>query len=354
MNAPVDSLQLDESPMSGVQLSVQQNLPEWGWSRGSREVAELRVAASRQQTAEAEAQLRRSVEVLYWKLALTRILHGVTTEHLERTEELMRAVRARYEVGDAAQNSMLRLMVLRDRLKDDLGDYQRGEKEISAGLARTLSRPPETVFVTPTEILAVPVAEGSALWTEKALKARPELLKIQEEIKLERKAAELARIQARPDLSLWMKYRIRDVDTAMDDGTDFVSAGISIPIPWGSRKASLGREAAHRHAERGAKARLDSVIDAIESDLVSMEARWSRAYAKSFAYRNELLPMAQTALETTLSDYAVGQAGFSTLYESEVDLLMLETSYFKASVATYIERAAVRATTGQASLGELQ
>ena len=36
LNAPVDSFRLDRSPMSGLQFSLQQTLPEWGWSRASR------------------------------------------------------------------------------------------------------------------------------------------------------------------------------------------------------------------------------------------------------------------------------------------------------------------------------
>ncbi len=49
-----------------------------------------------------------------------------------------------------------------------------------------------------------------------------------------------------------MKYRVRTAETRTDDGADFVSAGFSVPIPWGSLKRGLGGEAARHSAREGA------------------------------------------------------------------------------------------------------
>ena len=86
---------------------------------------------------------------------LTTIDHAAD---LARTLELIRAVRVRYEVGKAGQNALLRLEVLRDRLQDDLGDFVRAERRLSAGLARSLARPPASHFATPTAVESAPHA----------------------------------------------------------------------------------------------------------------------------------------------------------------------------------------------------
>jgi cobalt-zinc-cadmium efflux system outer membrane protein len=351
-NAPVDSFRLDRSPMSGLQFSLQQNFPEWGWSKASKEVAESRVEASRYATEEAQLQLMRHVEELFWRLTQSDLLHRVTRSNLERTEELLDAVRMHYEVGRVGQNAVLRLGVLRDRLRDDLSDFQRADRQISAGLNGALARPVENRFDTPDEVLPLPVSGTAAQWLDAAMQDRPMLKQIREEVRVEVQEARLARIETRPDVNLWAKYRLRTVSTATDDGTDFVSVGMSVPIPWGSRKQGLGREAAHREAERGTRARLEAAVDRIESELHVAEAAWARAYEKATAYHESLIPSARATLEATMSDFSVGKADFASLYQSEVELLMLENAYITAAVETHMQSANARSISGSSNLGE--
>jgi len=352
LNAPVDSFDIGDSPMSGLQFQLKQNLPEWGWSKASKQVAQLRSAASRHGAAEAEVQLRRNVEQLFWRLTLSNMLRAVTHEHLELTSELLDAVRSRYEVGRAGQSSLLRLTVLRDRLADDLGDFDRTERQLSAGLKRALARPRPSRFETPVHAAPLSVKGSASAWLERAMLERPELARIREEVEAERKAAELARIETRPDVDLWFKYRVRTVNTPLDDGTDFITLGVSLPIPWNSRRRGLGEEAARLEGARGARARLAAAGDAIDSELITIEAVWQRAYEKATRYREQLIPAARATLDITLSDYSVGRADFSSLYESEVTLLLLEKTYLAASIETHLQRADARAAVGVATLEE--
>jgi len=327
VNAPVDSFRLDRSPMSGLQFSLQQTLPEWGWSKASREVAKPHTAASRHATVEAQVQLKRAVEILYWRLSQSDLLHRVTRSHLERTQELLGAVQVHYEVGRVGQNAVLRLGVLRDRLRDDLGDFELVDRQISAGLNEALSRP---------------------------MRNEPRLQQIREEVRAEGQEAKLARIKTRPEVNVWAKYRLRTVDTPMDDGTDFVSLGVAVPIPWGSRKRGLGEEAAHHEAERAARARLDAAVNHIAAELEIAEAAWSRAFDKASTYRETLIPAARATLQATLSDFSVGKADFASLYDSEVELLMLEKAYITAAVETHMQSATARSISGSSDLGESQ
>jgi cobalt-zinc-cadmium efflux system outer membrane protein len=352
LNAPVDSFRLDQAPMSGLQFSLQQTLPEWGWSKASRAVAESRTEASRFATIEAQVQLRRAVEVMYWQLTLTEQLRAVTRAHLERTQELLEAVRGHYEVGKVGQNAVLRLGVLRDRLQDDLLDFDRANREITAGLNGALSHRTQTQFETSDHTPPIPVEGTAKEWVDAAMQHRPRLKQIREEVNVEGQEAKLARIKTRPEVNVWAKYRIRTIDTPTDDGTDFVSLGVSVPIPWGSRKQGLGQAAAHLQGERGARARLVAAVDQIEAHLRVVEAAWSRAYEKATTYQEALIPASRTTLTTTLSDFSVGNADFASLYESEVDLLVLERALITATIETHIQNAGARSIIGGSSLGE--
>jgi outer membrane protein TolC len=350
-NAPVDSFAPDDHPMSAVQFQAQQTLPPWGWSRLREEVAESRTRASGHALAEAQTQLRRQVFELYWKLSLSRLLEGVTREHVARAEELLEAVRARYETGKAGQYQLLRLGVLRDRLRDDLGDFVRADRVLSSALSRALSREPGSAFATPPILEPRPVGGSVSDWLAVARSERPELKRLEEAIRTAEKAAELARVDGRPDVSVWMKYRVRTVDTPQDDGTDQLSAGISIPIPWGSAKRSRADRAAQLQAARGGRARLAAELDRIEFELEAIHARWTRAAEQAVAYRERLTPAARATLETSFSDYTVGRADFAALFEAEAALLDLERTLLNATVQTHIQAAEADATIGVARSG---
>jgi outer membrane protein TolC len=351
-NVLVDSFALDAHPMSGLQIRAQQTLPPWGWSRLREQVADSRTLASEHALAEAETRLRGQVSVIYWKLTLSRMLAEVTREHVARAEELLRAVRARYETGLAGQHEILRLQVLRDRLSDDLGDFARADRELGAALSRTLSRPADTPFDTPKELGPARVTGAPSNWLALAREKKPELRRIAESIRTEESGAELAHLERIPDVTVFLGYRVRQIDTPLDDGTDQVSAGISVPIPWGSWKRSRAGRAARLEAARGGRARLAAELDRIESELAAIHARWTRAFEQAVVYRDHLTLDARAALEAAFSEYTVGKADFATLYQSEVDLLDLERTQRSATVRTYIEQAVARETIGAAPQGD--
>ena len=350
-NAPVDSFSLRDHPMSAVQLQAQQTIPPWGWSGLREEVAASRTQASEHALEEAQSQLRREVFELFWKLTLSRMLEEVTREHVARTEELLEAVRARYETGAAGQHQLLRLGVLRDRLRDDLGNFVRADSVLSAALARVLSRDAERSFATPPELDPEPVSGTVSEWLALAREERAELKRLGESIRTAETAAELARVDGRPDVSVWMKYRTRIVDTPLDDGTDQVSVGLSIPIPWGSAKRSRAERAAQLQVARAGRARRLAEVDRIESDLAAIHARWTRAFEQAVAYRDKLTPDARATLEASYSEYSVDRADFAALFEAEVALLDLERTLLTATAETRIQAAAADATMGTVPRG---
>ena len=350
-NAPVDSFSLRDHPMSALQLQAQQTIPPWGWSGLSKKVAASRTQASEHALEEAKSQLRREVFELFWELTLSRLLEDVTRQHIARTEELLEAVRARYETGAAGQHQLLRLGVLRDRLRDDLGDFVRADSVLSAALSRALSRDAERSFATPHDLDPKPVSGTVSEWLARARAERPELRRLEESIRTADTAAELARIDGRPDVTAWMKYRVRTVDTPIDDGTDQVSVGFSVPIPWGSAKRSRAERAAQLQVARAERARLVAELDRIEADLAAIQARWTRAFEQAVEYRDNLTPDARATLATSFTDYTVDRADFATLFEAEVALLDLERTLLSSTAETHIQAAAADATMGIAPRG---
>ncbi len=355
-NVPVDSWALDGHPMAGLQFKLQQTIPFPGVTSLRRDVADSRVEEARAGLEEGRLRLRRAVVQSWWRLLLVRQLRQVTTEHVQLTQQLVAAVRARYETGAAGQHALVSIEVLRDQLDDALHDFDRQERQLQAALASALHLPADTGFDTPMEAEAITLEPGDdpQSWLKDAVNNRPALAQLEASRRSARLAARLARRDALPDLTLWAGYRLRTVQTDTDPGTDLASLGLSLPLSFNSLRAGRGNEAAYLDAASSVRGQREALLDAIASQLESAHAAWSRAQEKARVYAHELLPAARQALDTTLADYRVGKADFSSLFQAEVQLLDLERARLSAVTETHIQDAEVRAITGtvQNSAGE--
>ncbi len=344
-NAPVTSFGLSDHPMAGLQLKVQQVLRPVGWSRANREVLDREAEASAQAVAEAELGLSLAVRQAWWLLARTRMLRQVTEEHLTRTGELLGAALIRYETGAIGQHAVLRLQVLRDRLTDELGEFDKLDVELTAALTEVLAGDQGRTFDTPQSVGPVP-PPPTADWNSLAQAHRPALAQHRAEQAAAEGAARAARLDALPDPSVWFGYRVRTVQTDLDPGTDLVSIGVGVPIPTGSGRRAHGARVAALEEASAAGAMVESTLDGIASDMAAILARWTRAWDKAGAYETTLIPGGQAALTTTQSDFAVGRADFASLFEAEVALLDLERARIVAAIETHIQNAAAIAVLG--------
>ncbi len=349
-NVPVSSFGLSGHPMSGLQVRAQQMLKPPGWSGQQRAVADQRTLAAAFAVDEAESGLRSQVETAYWQLTLARQLRGVTQAHVQRTDELLMAVRARYETGGVGQHAVLRLEVLRDRLADSIDDDNRAEAAWTARLNGLMAR--ESVEITTpaaAEVVAAPKDASGLL--QAALESRPRLARLDAERQSREEAASLARLDSLPDPSVWTGYRIRTVQTATDPGVDLVSVGVGVPIPTGSGRRASAARAAHLAGAEAARAAREADLDEVAAEIEVLVADWRRADDKASVYARELIPAAEAALETAFSDYAVDKADFASLFDAEVALLELERARIHAVIDTRIALARARALTGDPTVG---
>lgn len=344
-NAPVSSFSLSSHPMSGLQLRAQQTLRPPSWSRQQREVGEARADAMAFSVEEAELSLRASIRRTWWMLARSRMLKDVTESHLARTEDLRAAAESRYTTGTVGQHAVLRLGVLRDQLKDELGDFQRSDDELTAALQQALAGEHPKGFETPKTV--APLAPlNDADWLAQAQEDRPLLQRIGAERASAEHAADFARTDALPDVTVWAGYRIRSVQTATDPGVDFVSVGVGVPLPTGSARKARGARVASLEQAQASTQALEASLDGIIADMASISARWHRAWEKANTYDEVLIPGAATTLEATQGDFAVGRAEFASLFEAEVALLNLERARIAAAIETHILHVAATAVLG--------
>jgi cobalt-zinc-cadmium efflux system outer membrane protein len=346
-NLPLEGMSLGAHPMAGLQLKLQQTLPISGTPGAREALAEARVEDAGLARAQRAEQLAMELRTAFWRLAAVRQDQVLTERHIALLDELLAVVRARYEAGAAPQSALLELELRRARLADALEDRDRDAAHLLASLNQALQRPASTALVTPAQTPMAEATGDTSTWLRQARSTNPSLEALSSMARTARLEAELARVDGRPDPTLWAGYRLRTVETDMDPGTDLVSLGVSLPIPVASGRVAGGTQAAAEHRARALEAQHRAVEDQIEAQLTAAEASWLRASSLLHRTEDELIPSAQRTLEAVLTDYRVGRAEFDALVRAEIELLELERAAVAAAATTQLQRAVVLALMGE-------
>jgi cobalt-zinc-cadmium efflux system outer membrane protein len=346
-NVPWDSFSLGEEPMSMMLFRLEQTVPFPGKPGKREKVVQKEAEAKNWEIEERRSQLRALVKRAYYELSLSRQLEKLTDKHVSLIEQLIDAVRVKYEVGRAPQRDLLRLEVLRDRLKDDLSDFRARDRTLTAAINAAVHRRSSTPVATPAELGLAAPAKTVDDYRALAAKNRPLLKQLGASAAMHRSEAELSRYEAAPDLTFFAAYGLRTDLPGDNTGRDLVTLGLSLPLPvfygsnYGARADRAGAQALSYHERRKA------ARDRIEGGLAEALAAWTRAAEKQAHYRDTLVPAARRALDATLSDYQVDRADFLSLYEAERELLGFEMVIRRAAVEGLVARATIEMLTGK-------
>jgi outer membrane protein TolC len=176
---------------------------------------------------------------------------------------------------------------------------------------------------------------------------RPALFALDERARAARLAADQAAFDRRPDFSVWLGYRFR-AEAGMDDGTDQMSIGAAIPIPFDYLGTTDAKRAAHLEQAKATEYQKSAVMDEIGTDIERSLAAWQRAYSKEKNYSETLVPAAQKTLESAMLAYETDRADFFSIYRSEVDLIEFERAIHSARMTTRRMKAKIETTIGKA------
>ena len=281
----------------------------------------------------------------YYRLALTRQLRDVTRENVQLARDFVDVVRGRVETGTAAQHELLRLRVLVGRLEDDLRSFDRDEVSLTAGINATLHRGIDVPVPTPARTAVEEPTEDATTFSQRAEKERPLLRRYSAVHDTYLASARRARREGYPDVTLWAGYRVR-TQAGADPGRDFVSFGVSVPLPLSYDRRSRSES---RHDERMAAAALQdraAALDGIRGDLGRVVADWRRAVQEARTYRKELIPEARMSLDSVYASYRVGRADFASLFQAELELLNFERTARTAETAAAQARVDAEAMVG--------
>lgn len=335
--------------MTMKMVGVSQTLPARGKLASARRAAEQELAAARAEGAASTRMVEREVRSVYYDIAYIDEALAIVERTRDVLVSLIRATEARYEVGAAGQQDVLRARLETARLGEDAAALQEERRAAVARLNALLDRPtddPIGAASIPTQVARAAVADvpGRIRFVSPTLGSRaadsplppldslqrvavrqsPMLRAHEAMIAAQAARAELARLERRPDIDLSVQYGQRN------GFSDMITAMISVPLPIqrGRRQdplaAAAGAELAALQAEHHQQ-RND-----IRADVARLHAQLERARTQLALTVKSVLPQSRATLEAAVANYQAGRAEFVTVLEVQTTLFNAETTYFRA------------------------
>jgi outer membrane protein TolC len=340
---------LGEMEMTNLAFMASQELPFSG-KRGLRgEVASREAGQVEQQAERVGRGITAAVKRGYYGLLLSRNLLDLIRDQEDIWKQIEGVARARYAVGQGAQQDVLRVQIEVTRI-EQLRAEQEGEAEIRlAELNRLLNRATDARLETPAKLALRPVPANLDQLLDWATGVSPEIKGAGLGIERASLAVSLAKKEFKPDFSVQAGYMNRG-------GLDPMwQAGIGISVPFYRKRLHAGV------AE--AEAQLRSSQSAVESIRLQLRFRTQERLTQlrttervATLYGEGIVPQDRMSVEAALANYQTGKVPFITVLEALTTLYNDRATHLRLlanheQTLASLEEASLEATSTMASAG---
>jgi len=317
---PIDSFDLDQEPMTQLQLGVQQHFPP---GRSLTYEAQGLAESARAETLRVEAraaQVRLAVRRQFIEVRFQQRATAVLDATRAVFEELVDQATDDYASGRASQADVHRSRLERSRVHDRLLRAEQGELSARAALS-------EWIGAAATRPMN-PNRDDPAWPREVALEAvdaHPMLAAATASVAAAERRVDAARERYKPGWTLDLTYGDRSGQNP--DGSaraDFLSAMVSIDLPVFQGRRQDRDLAARGHALAAAQAERDGQRRELVARRDRYRAVLGRDEDRIDLYREALLPAAQASADATLDDYRAGVGSMIEVLRARLVVLELE------------------------------
>ena len=333
LNLPTDTFNLDQEPMTQMQVSLSQSFPFPGKRGLKREAAEYEASAAAKKVLDQQLQVTANVRSAWWQLVyLDRAI-----ETIHQNQNLMRdfveIAQTKYKVGKGLQQDVLLAQLELSRLLNRLLPL-RGMRDISQADLNTLmdSAPNQPISLSSTTAnINLPELPDETDLLQQALQARPLLDVKRQRTEAARVRLDLAKKEHYPDFKLGAAYGFRDAtDPTGRELPDLASFRLSInlPIYSGSKqnKAIDQRSSdyfQHKHA-------FNESLRNIQATVARNYAQYQVSREQVSLYSTAIIPQAQQTVSAMLSAYQVNEVDFLNVLNAQIMLYNAQISYWEA------------------------
>jgi outer membrane protein TolC len=351
----VESVQTRTGPQENV-LMLSQKIPWFGKLSSREDVASAEAEALWFAYQNQQLMLARRVSLAFYEYAYIKDAIRLTRENLKLLQGLEPIVEEKVRTG-ADLNSLLRLKVEIGRVDDKAQTLEQKRVAQSARLAELLALPPDTILPFPAwaepEIVT---PDGPS--TARAIEANhPELKMLERKIQSAAARREIARLESYPDVTLGINYiQVGEPEVnpmTPDAGRDAwgVTVAVNLPIWFGKYNAARAEALAAQRANENERS---NRFNQLRAELSASFALLKDANRQLTLYGDELLGLAEQAVENSRSAYESGRTGILEVIDSERSLLELQLLYRRAAADAWQQRIIIQTLANQPLLGSFE
>lgn len=309
-------------------LSANQKFPWAGKLDSQAAVAEANTNVARAQLAAVELATIAKVKKAYYELYFLQQAIAVTEAEQQLLGEIRDVANTRYKTGRTSQQDVLRADLEISNVENELIQLRQQIQSGQARLARLLHIAPETRVEAVAELPYELLPQNLTALQQQAVSARPELHAALAAVFRDQHAANLAKLDYKPDVTLGFSWiDVADGGLARSaNGQDalLLTAGINLPVYKKRLDSSV------RSAEAGAVAsarNYDAMRDATLEEVTDLFARTNSHQQMLTLFEEDILPKARQTLQVSSQAYNVGEVDFLQLIDNWRQLLRYEVNY---------------------------
>jgi outer membrane protein TolC len=323
ITADMDALMTGRtSPMRTFAVSQEVPFPTKLFFR--RQSAQKEASSFEQEYKETERKVVKEVKEAFFQLFLSHKKIAVTKENLELLDGFIKIANAKYSVGKAKQQDVLRAQVEYSKLSNQLVLLEQEQKIAQAMLNALLDRPADQVLGTPEEKKDKDLEIEEAKILQLAKDNRPELKSFKEMVEKTKIDYSLAKQEYLPDLMF--KYRREERNGQPGAWSGMV--GMTLPLWFWEKQNSFVKEARANREE--AQAEYKATQNMVLFETRSAYARFEAAKKLVKIYETGVLPQIQAALDTARLGYGADKIDFLELLDTLRSLREFELEYFES------------------------
>jgi cobalt-zinc-cadmium efflux system outer membrane protein len=352
-NLPVDSWDLNRTPMSGIEFMLTQTVPFPGKLGLKKSTARdlARKAESDYETAAdfVVAQLKAD----YYRLYLLDESIDITRENKSLLQEFAQVASTRYSVGKGLQQDVLKAQVEVSKMTDQLVWLEEGRRTARAEINVLLNRSPQDSLGRPEKLEFREMAYSETQLQNMATDSNPALQGMESTVRAAQSSHRLARREYLPDFAFSVGYRVREeVPGDPVRGVDFFSASVGVNVPlyfWSKQKKKVEEKESELKSARFKYEQMGNQVKLAVSQLFYSLARYKEQVQ---LYGSAILPQARASLESARSGYQVDKVDFLTLLNSQTTLYNYQIAYHQALSSYFSTVARLEEMVGRSLLEE--
>jgi outer membrane protein TolC len=302
-------------PLEGPVYGFSQKFPFPGKLTLKGEVAARQADRIEQMYLATQLNVIARVKQQYWDLHFVHKSMEIVEKNKLLLMQFEKTANARYSVGQAAQQDVLRAQVEISRVLDQLAVLEQQKESLHAAINRLLNRPPIGPLGTPEEIHLTPILHDLPELARRAEAFSPILLASAKSVAQGEESVSLARKEYFPDFNL---SALGTRNERINENGYQIMFGIQIPLFYQTKQ----REGVNQAVADLSRARED--LTATRQDLLFQVKdafeRARRANRLVSIVGKAIIPQATLALRSAQSGYGVGKVDFLTLLNNLLTL----------------------------------